>query len=148
MVEAPKAPNTGAIAGTTTTRAPMYGTKPQAWVGPAPAAGEDGELARIVPLQRHLVEHLLAHAGVHQPAHAVGGLQDPDAQRPGDLLLDGRAGEFHVERHLPVEVVVRIEVPQHQVGVGHGRLALPPCRSRRDRASIRRTAARPRGRFP
>ena len=64
--------------------------------------------------RRHvLVDHLVDAPG---RAHAV------EAERPADPRLDRARRGLAVEAHLAAEEERRIEIAEHQIGIGHGRL--------------------------
>ena len=64
----------------------------QAWIGPAPPAGDERELARVeAALDGHLA-HALRHVVAGDAVHAGRRLLDRQAHRLGDVLLDRARG--------------------------------------------------------
>ncbi|MPL89786.1 hypothetical protein SDC9_35828 [bioreactor metagenome] len=102
------------------------------------AAGIDREPARVVALERDLVEHLLPHAGVDQAADAPGGLEHRDPQRLGDAAADRLMRGIGIKQHGAAEVIVRVHVAKHQIGVGHRRFLPALIVARRARHRARR----------
>ena len=62
------------------------------------------------------------HLGVHHVVDGGGGFGHRQPQRVGHLRLDGRLGQLLAERPVAAQEVVGVEVAEHQVGVGDGRL--------------------------
>ncbi len=85
------------------------------------AAGKEGKVAGIVPLEHHFLENLLAHVRVNDPADARGGLHHIDAQGTRYLLFNGHAAQIRVKQNLAAQVVVRVQIAQHQIGIGNRR---------------------------
>ena len=68
--------------------------------------------------------HPLGHVGVDDAVDALRRREPVDAERSGDAV-DRRFGGGMVEPAPAAEKTLRIEIAEHQIGVGDGRL-LPP----------------------
>ena len=89
---------------------------------PGAAKAIDHEIARIVPpFDRHLADEV-RHMVVHDLDDAGGGVADADAERLGDLLLDRVLGELAVELEVAAQEIIGIDVAEHDVGIGNGRI--------------------------
>ena len=107
------------------------------------ARPDQHEIARIVAaLDRHAAD-AVDHVGVDDREHAVGRPLEGDAERLGDAGPDRLDGAFAVERQPAADQPVRIEVAEHQIGVGVRSAPRRRGRSRPDPARRRRSAARP-----
>ena len=62
----------------------------------------------------------LDHAGIGHGDNAESGLLDAEAERFGDVALDGPAGEARIDSHLAAQVLSRIENAERHRGIGHG----------------------------
>ena len=112
----------------------------------AAAEGHQREAARIdAAADRHQAD-AFGHLHVDHPMDAERRLAHRRAERLGDLFLDRPHGEVRVEAQRAAGEVGRVQVAEHDRGVGDRR---PPCRrgrSRRARAPRLPIAGRPAGR--
>ncbi len=109
--------------------------------GPGPAEREQREVLRVVAAQVDLAFDGAGHVLVDDVADQRGGLLDADAHRVGDLLPDGSLGLVAVQRHPTAVVGLRVDVAEHHVGVGDGRLGTALVVA--GRPGVRAGAARP-----
>ena len=110
---------------------------------PRAARGHQREVARIVALRHRHLAHRQRHLGDGDLDDRLRRRDRVELQRIGDLLLDAAPRRLGIELHLSAEEIVRIEPPEHHVGVGDGRLACRRRDSRSDRDRRRRSAVRP-----
>ena len=115
---------------------------------PRAAIGDQREIAGVEAALGGHALHRVGHGGRGDAQDAVGGLGHAHAERLGDARKRALGGR-DVELHLAAEEAVGAEPAEHQVGVGHRRLARRRGRSRpgpaaRPRSAGRRAARRPR----
>ena len=103
------------------------------------AKGEQREAPRVDAAPHRDQPHPLGHVGVDDAMDAVRRGQPIDAERCGDAV-DRRLGRAPVEPAPPAEKARRVEIAQHQVGVGDRRLgaALAVAGRARNRTGARR----------
>ena len=86
------------------------------------AAGNDhGELARVQAALHRDHRHGIAHDRVRHAVNAIGGVREGQAQGVGYAVFYGIYGRVTIQFHGPAVEVIFIQVPQHQVGIRHGR---------------------------
>ena len=93
-----------------------------ACTGPAPPNANSGNFSMSLPRSTAWMRAADAMFSLTELVDAPGGAHQVQAERPADARLDRRAPPRAVEPHRAAEEEVRIEVAEHQVGVGHGRL--------------------------
>ena len=99
--------------------------------GSAAAKGHHGEVPRIKSLSDGHQAHALRHLGIQHPVDAVGRVSHADAQRAGNVLLDGACREPGIQGHAAAGKVGGVQQPQHQGGIGHrGSLSTAPVAGR------------------
>ena len=110
------------------------------------AEGHNGEFPGVHPaLDRHEPD-TLGYGGGNQPAHAIGRLYRGDSQGSGDAFLQSLLSDRGVQRSPPTQEILRVQVAQHEVRVGHRWVvaAFPiACRTR-----VRPGAVRPHVEYP
>ena len=84
----------------------------------------------------------MRHLGGGDAEDAVGRLDEIEAERLRDLVVERALGRFDVERHLAAEEAVGAEPAEHQVGIGDGRLGAAEAVADRTRRRRRRSPAR------
>ncbi len=90
---------------------------------PGAAERHERQVARIAAaLDRHHARGQL-HVGVDDRVDAPRGLLHREAEGARELLIERARGAGRVERHRAAGEVVRVEVAEHEVRVGDGRLA-------------------------
>ena len=89
---------------------------------PGPAGDDERQLARVVAALERDVLRPGGHHQVDHLGHRGGRLDDVEPERPGHPALDGLAGEIGTQGHAAAEEVLGVDVSEHQVGVGAGRL--------------------------
>ena len=75
------------------------------------------ELPEIDALLGRVDGSRVGHVVVHDLVDAARGADDVDAQRLGDVLLNGRGCPLRVEPHLAAEEIVGVEIAQQQVRI-------------------------------
>ncbi len=90
--------------------------------GPGAAEGEDREALDVLAALDRVDARGARHALVGELVDAPGRLHGAETERPPDPLGDRVPSGVPVEPHLAAEEEVGVEVAQHEVGVGHGRL--------------------------
>ena len=90
--------------------------------GPGAPEGEDREALDVLAALDRVDARGARHALVGQLVDAPGRLHGAETERPPDPLGDRVPSGVPVEPHLAAEEEVGVEIPQHEVGVGHGRL--------------------------
>ena len=90
--------------------------------GRGAARRAEGEIPRVeAPLgEAHM--RAARHVGIDHLVDRRRGLLDREVQRGGDLLPDGLLREILPQPGFAPEEPLRIDVAQHHVGIGHGRL--------------------------
>ena len=89
---------------------------------PVAAEGDEHERSRVDAAPRRDLADRVRHVGVHETEDALGGLEDRDAERTGDAVVQRRMRPLDVEAHLPAGEALRAEIAEHEVCVGHRRL--------------------------
>ena len=107
---------------------------------PRAAEGEEGEVARVVPLVHRDEPRRARHLMVHHLEDRGGGLRFVEAQRHADPFADSPAHIVDIRRAVEAADGACINAAQQQVGIGHRWLAPRPCRSRSDPAPRRRSS--------
>ena len=110
--------------------------------GPGAAEGEDREALDVLAALDRVDARGARHALVGELVDAPGRLDGVEPERPPDPLGDRAPRRVPVEPHLAAEEEVGVEVAEHQVGVGHGRLRAAEAVADRARAARPRSRAR------
>ena len=101
--------------------------------GPCAAEGEEGEVARVVPLVHGDEPRRARHLMVHDLEDRGGGLRLVEAQGRADFLADDAAHLVDVRRALEAADGAGVDAAEQQVGVGHRGLAPAPAVADRPR---------------
>ena len=88
--------------------------------GAAAAEGVDREVARVVSARDGHAPDLVLHEAVGHLLDARGALHQPQPELIAERG-DGGARRVDVDVHAAAEEVARVQEPEHEVGVGHGR---------------------------
>ena len=88
---------------------------------PGAAKGDQGIIARVAAALYGNHPHGAFHVAVGHRVDAPRGFLHGKAQGSGDVLLDALGGGNRVERHGAAVEILRIEIAEHQIGVGDGR---------------------------
>ncbi|HNG56937.1 MAG TPA: hypothetical protein PLX70_05795, partial [Solirubrobacterales bacterium] len=87
--------------------------------GRGAATGDDGELTRIHATADGHIQDAAHHVLIDHLGNAEGGIGDRNSERVGNLLLDDLVGQLRIDLHAAVEEVVRRDVPENDIGIGH-----------------------------
>ena len=93
------------------------------------ATGDEHALARIEPLAHRDLVNRLDHQLVRDRDDRERGILYPASQLAGELRNDALRGRA-IERHPPAVEIGRIDVPEHDAGVGDRRLIAAPSIAR------------------
>ena len=110
---------------------------------PGAARRHQHEIARVVALLDRHFAHRERHFGNRDLDDARAAAIGSIVQRLGDLVGNAFARAVGVELHLAAEEILRAEPPEHDVGVGDGRLGAAAGGSRSGPDRRRRCAGRP-----
>ena len=121
---------------------PQNGSDPCGVHGSSAAETNHGIVARIAGLFQNVNARRRRHIFVDQPVDGVGGFD----QRPGIFFGNRPQRAFsrrHIERHFASKKVIRIEIAENQIRIGHGRLLFRRSHKLPVPDSILRFAGRP-----
>ena len=104
---------------------------------PRAAEGEEGEVARVVPLVHRDQPRRARHLMVHHTQDGSGGLRLVEAERVCDPVADDAAHLVDIRRAVEATDGARIDPAKQQVGVGHRGLLPAPAVADRPRRRAR-----------
>ena len=87
---------------------------------PGSSEGKHDEFLRVVPPEDGLFKYFTGHIAVNNLFNQPGSLFHLDLQRLGNPAADCVQGFLLIEFHLPTMEIIRVNVPEHYIGIGHG----------------------------
>ena len=109
------------------------------------AEDDQREAARVDAAARRRFADGVRHVGVHQPEDALGGLDHRQLERLRDARAHRGVGALGVEPHGAAGEAIGIQVAEHDVRVGDGRLDAAAAIAHRTRLGARALRSHPQG---
>ena len=97
------------------------------------AEGDQRIAPRIAPALDRDDAHRALHSGIGHRMDAPGRLFEIKAERGADLAQDRRPRRLLLQAHRPAVEIARVQIAEHQIGIGDGGLAAAACIADRPR---------------